>query len=408
MNQFARAIQRSCDSYLRPIYYPLILATLLLSTAFTGWQGYRLAVDWEECMIGEWLVNYAAGFVRRGLSGEALLVASTYLGTPANQLAWLAVLGTTGLFCVALASLLYQKRLTFWFVVLCLTPTCLLFTFYNDAAVGRKDSVTMAAFAVWALLSQRVCARYVFWPAIAIGSVLLTLTHEMFLFFSPYFVFLAFLASRQEGARGGWKASLLIPAFSTLAAALILAYSGAVNDPALCERLMSMGAPAKVCKGILAYEDPGLKPALDEFVGHFDAATFTGLALVLPLVLIPAYLCLSSIGPRGLTPGQIARAIGLFIILSAPLFVLARDWGRWIAIHSTLTATVCAFLLPASNEPSPHETPEGGGSLAYVALGVAVLACMFLWSVDYCCEASYLKPFGPRTAVERAWGSLDF
>jgi len=359
-------------------------------------------------MVGDWLVSYASGFVRRGLSGETLLFVGRRLGIPANMLVFSAVLGTIGLFCLALTFLFRRKRLTFWFVVLCLSPTCLLFTFYNAAAVGRKDTLILAAFAWWAVLSRPLCTRPAFWPAIAVGSFLLTLTHEMFLFFSPYFVFLAFLAFRQGGTRGGWRASLLIPAFSALAVTLIFAYSGPVSDPALCERLVSLGAPSKVCNGILAYQDLGLMPALDEFIGHFDGQTFQGLALVFPLLLIPVYLCLISMDDRALTPGQITGVIAGFIVFSWPLFVLALDWGRWMSIHTILSATTCACLLPAAQDFQPPVPHEDKRTPAYLALGMLILAGMFCWSVDYCCGASYLHPFGPKAAWVSAWNNLNF
>src|SRR5207248_8769296 len=96
--------------------------------AFTFSRGYKLASGWDGWTVGEWLVTYSNGFVRRGLSGELMLAFSRLSGLPLNVAVFLVEFTLFASFCVLFARLIHTKRLTYWFVLLCFSPTFVLFT----------------------------------------------------------------------------------------------------------------------------------------------------------------------------------------------------------------------------------------------------------------------------------------
>ena len=244
---------------------------------YNGWYGQKLAQDWEQWTIAEWLISYAPGFVRRGLSGEILLFISRYSGWPANQVALGVLAALFAVFFVLFAVLLRGKRMTFWYFVLCLSPGFVLFTFYNSSAVGRKESLVFVAFTLWAILSAGWRKGVLFHVLFGVASLLLTLMHEMFFFFTPYLVLLSYLVTKQRGGDGEWMKSFVVPACSGLALLSLLQFSASLNDPALCNRLVGLGAPARVCGGVLEYDDR-VSPmeALKGFLARRDTADTVG------------------------------------------------------------------------------------------------------------------------------------
>ena len=407
MRRAASAIQYACDFYLARAYYGVVCFVLAVVVMFTGQYGRRLSADWEQWTIGEWLINYASGFVRRGLSGELLLFVSRHSGLPANLVVFGALFLLAATFCILFALLLRNKQITFWYLFLCLSPASLLFTFYNRAAIGRKELLVFVAFAAWAhLLARRREARLRLHILFGVLSFVLTLMHELFFFFTPYFVFLSFLVSRRRHA-DDWKMSLLVPGCSLLALLPSLALSGNLTDPALCERLTAIGAPAKVCEGILSYSDAPATAVLEDFIGHFETHTLVGVLLIFPIVLVPVYLFLAANAGPEQSASRLVWLFCAFILFSSPLFVLAVDWGRWVSIHVVLLTVTCSFLLRNREQPSQTSARPAHLSAVHLAVGVLILSSTLCWSVKYCCGDDLLDAFGPLQAISSVWRDLD-
>jgi hypothetical protein len=217
--------------------------------------------------------------------------------------------------------------------------------------------------------------------------------HELFLFFSFYFVLLAFLASRSAEGDNRWQFSLLFPGCSLLAVLVINQFSGPITDPAVCRRLIDIGAPTAVCEGVLTYDAITTGDALSRFVGQFRLSTLLGLAGLFPVILLPIYLFLAGNLSAREETWRITGAVFGLIVVSLPLFVLGRDWGRWISIHVVLLTITCSVLLPRK-QPRPSDPRLGRVSGALV-VGVCVICSMFLWSLRHCCEYEYINALGP-------------
>lgn len=398
-------VQEAWDRYLAPFYYPFVCVVFGLVVTFNWWYGQKLADDWEQWTIADWLISYAPGFVRRGLSGEALIYVSDAAAWPANQVVlWTFVL-LFALFVFLLLWILRRRQLNYWYFALCLSPGSVLFTFYNPSAVGRKEILIFVLFAIWVAMSAGVRRGYVFNFVFGVAAAMATLMHEAFFFFTPYFVIAAYVAAKGAVDGSEWRKSLLIPACSAASLVCLLQFSGSLNDSRLCSRLLELGAPAKVCEGVLEYRSAPPGEALERFIGDFDGNVLQTIGLVSLVVLIPLFLFLHAGGAQGFSTLHL-MALGLLaLVFSFPLFVLAVDWGRWTSIHLVLLTVTCAVLLPPSGS-APAPARASFKPLA-LAAGALVLASMLTWSLNYCCGGRILTPFGPVDALTGAWEDFE-
>src|SRR5262249_42202753 len=87
--------------------------------------------------------------------------------------------------------------------------------------------------------------------------------------------------------------------------------------------------------------------------------------------------------------------LSVFIVITAPLFLLAVDWGRWISIHAVLTTVTCALLLSDQSTARAVRLHPVSLAGAYLFAGMLVLSSTLLWSVNYCCAGEYLNALGP-------------
>jgi len=399
-------VQEDWDWWAWRLYRPLVGAVLAAMTAFTAWHGEKLASEWDPWTIGDWLITYAGGFVRRGLGGELVLAASRATGSPPNQVAWATFVLLYASFAAGLFTVLWQRRLTFWYLVLCLSPACLTFTFHNPEAVGRKDVLLLASLTLWAFLQRSRPASTASTSWMAVLAVLLTLLHEVFAFFTPYFVLLAYLAE-PEPRRGHWRRALLVPGAAGLVVPLIAAFSGPLSEPALCQRLVATGAPPQVCEGVLDYGRESVAASVSLFQEAATLSAVPGIGAALALTLVPPLVFLLATVRTRRSAMFSGAVVALAVLATTPLFVLAIDWGRWLALHAGLLTIVASVVLPAGGG-RPYRPAHGTRLVVSLALGLTVVASMFLWEVRHCCQADLIRPFSPLVAARAVLDDLGF
>ena len=133
--------------------------------------------------VGDWLVNYEGGFVRRGLPGTPIISAATALATRPEWIVLALQAALYAVFFLLLLALVRERRPSIWFLAFLLSPAALLFPLYDEAVIGRKDVLFFAAFALYAWWMPRPASRWASAAAFGLGAAV-TLAHEMFFFFT--------------------------------------------------------------------------------------------------------------------------------------------------------------------------------------------------------------------------------
>ena len=390
------------DRFLQRLYFPAIALLVLFTSVHYLRVAYLQAMDWSGWSIGEWLTNLEAGWVRRGLGGQIILLLSDATSIPMNWIV-LAIQGTTYLGFVGLfLSLLYKKSITFWYFIACFAPTFLLFTYYDSMAVGRKEVLLYVMFIIW----LRLCMTGRDTPSATIifSTIyfILTLVHETFFFYSLYFVLAAVLCRGNIHSKS--PLALLSPFVSFLGVVLTALTSGPMNGPGICDSLLARGLPPSVCSGPINFGVPGSGVLLRQYVSSFDLTSLAQIGWAFLLVISPAYLVF-----RNATLSRAQRQQSVWILVglvcfSAPLFMLATDWGRWISMHCTMVIVLLITMLPnrtlkvgAASTVSTANTP--GGAMQSIT-NLLIAAVLFLslnasYSLSHCCDKNFLIWLGP-------------
>ncbi len=318
--------------------------------------------------MGEWLINYSGGFVRRGLLGEAVLLVHQLTGLPLLGLASALQIAVYLLFYLSLLPLLRGVRWSLPLLAMLLSPATLSFTVLDPPSSVRKESLLFLALSilVYAVLYRRPRE----WQICSVLTVLapaLVLTHEALLAFLPWLG--APLLMTGKNLRQSFQL-LLPPAVATaLAFALVLGHPGNPRQvKAICYSIDGSFSPRPggLCTGAIAYLH--FTP-LQAHADDMQAMRFYRYGRRYPLPLILTFLPASFLLRDRLRRGErratyILLSTGILAALSSiPLFFFARDWGRWIGIHAT-----CLLLLllliereeqPAQPSPDPLARLDG-------------------------------------------------
>lgn len=338
----------------------LFAATVLLLVAIRFLEERRAfqlhpGSGWSD---SEWMIGYAAGFVRRGLGGSFLvaLIHTTGIGFFPLRSA-LTTASYLGLCAWFLQRSWRLAGPALWRFALLFNPLLLL-SFCDYGTIGRKDT-----FFLWGtLINVLICERALRqgsaarepWRRIGVAlatallSIPLALLHEgLFLFaWLPLNLILTAWTLAQLGLRRRAVSLLLLAAFGpALSATLACArwHGNPATAQALC-RSWRFAIPASCTPG------PQFPAALDALSWSLRQGMSLSLASA---PWFPVYPLLFAIaGALGivtvlalLSSARVEHLLALVFVpflLSLPLFVLGIDWGRWMSLL-LIASTIVMF-----------------------------------------------------------------
>ena len=330
---------------------------------------YRL----EPWITGDWLINYSAGFVRRGLVGE--IVRRLYQTADVNPVS--AILGIKGgLYAAISIGLLFialRRRFDVFDFALVMCPAGLPFELYAILGSGRKEIALLAAFVFYVALdvltpitTGGLSRRWQFW-FFSLALPLLTSVHEALLFFFPFFLTYRWLRT------DNFAADVRAMRFPCIAAGcvFVLSYLFRGNDTAvatICSSVTAMSLDHRLCAG--AIEALG---RYDVHIRGVDALRFIFLATLsfAPLAWYAAQTLTKTDRRKFFTGASVS------IVATLPLYVVSEDWGRWIHISWIL---MFVTLLAFKTIPLRLRTTSRSLKAAYA---VTIILYVFSWRIPH-------------------------
>lgn len=359
---------------------------------------YERAAGCNGWTVGDWLINFDGGFVRRGLGGYLILAISDVIQLKAN----FTVAVLQGIFFLAyiiiLGKLIYSKNINRWFLLMLLSPATLLFPVLDSSTAGRKEVLLFCLFAVYILYLHKrpqisKTAVFAFSFCLLVG----TFFHELVFFYSPYFIFAAYLKSDIHKTAFHFSKALLVVAGSFLAIIPVYLFGQTINGAVICEGLLERGLLIDICKGVLEFPQNFDTVSFFKEKGYFLPYTF---AFVLGL--LPFFLFINNSKNLPVKKQTIFWASLICLLFSLPLFVLAIDWGRWINIHLMLLLFTFTLLLNNNTLPQPEKRDIDLTAYVKNAFLIAISACyILLWYVPGCCNPDLLQHNFSRFAYQK-------
>jgi hypothetical protein len=355
--------------------------------------GVLNVLDKNEWVIGDWLINYRGGFVRRGLPGEVVLRAGHMLHlSPMYMVLALQVLTYVAMF-YSVWRLLARTSWSAWVLVMLVSPATLAFQVLDPLAGLRKEEILLGGLGMLLvfLLDRMPSAPWLSLYLTVLG-VSCVLSHEALIFFVPYLF--AAMAIGLDSVPRALKICA-IPFLVTAACGYIVRrhIGGAATARAICSSLgfgVTTGKLPPMCSGAIEYltrDTASARIDTEAYARVYHSVrlyTIDALLAIVPYSVAFASLWRHSTLRRDLL--VVASIALVSIAASLPLFIYATDWGRWIYIH-----LFCVFLLllfidyrrqsnPAASDP-PARLPAN--RLLRVGAVVLMVAYATCWDLPH-------------------------
>jgi hypothetical protein len=297
-------------------------------------------------MGGEWLINYSAGFIRRGLAGSVILGIAKCFGVNPGFVLNLFVTGlffsNLGLIAHVIRSLSLMQ--TYWFLF---APAMFLMIPFDD--MERKDSLFYFILLVHCTLCVRKSAKLKVFQTHILPSVgiVVGLIHELYAFFIPYHLILIASTFGNKSQRTKTLSLNIIPILTFPLACIFRGTTSQTSQ--LIEGLWNLSPVGDFS----AIEVMALPPkvifgrVLEFFREPYSLGMYTFIYITTNLITVFAFkFSLKKIRHKNLFWAFIWANALIFVMLWA-----GQDFGRWItlfSIHNFLLLAALQTEIPVS------------------------------------------------------------
>lgn len=354
----------------------LYLGFLTVALAIVGLFSLHTMNSWA---MGDWLINYRAGFVRRGLTGEAAMRTAPLLHLAPATLVLLVQFACYMVLFFCIYRLLARSSWKYWVLLTLVSPATLSFPVLDPAGAFRKEILLFAGLGVLLLMLLGPVRDATLTLYTSLLALVCVLSHEALLVFLLYL-----FGALAIGLNSIWRAVRIgiVPAIATVLSMVeVVQHHGDMQTArTICGSLgyTSSGTLPPPCQGAIAYlgqDQASVRQGAISYAGHFHHASLypvVTLLAILPIVL--AFIVLWRQKPLNRQLLILATTALTSIAASSVLFLYAVDWGRWIYIHVVCISLLLLFI----DSRHPTESPSLVSARAHTSLRRITLIGGFL------------------------------
>jgi len=366
-NNLEKVLQKSL-----PYFFALVFITTMVG-ALSGYLEHR------AFRIGDWLINYQGGMIRRGFSGEVFYQLAHFTHINPGLYVFIFQIFFYAVFLFFAYALLKKQQVLLPYALLIFSP--FIFTFQINAPLGgfRKEIIYFAllAFVTWSASAKEYKTfekifyiTLLFYPAVI-------LTHEMLAIFLPYLLVVYLSVTTLTNKKLLIITLLLFPSIASFIAAIY--YPGTFTQVAEITNSIARENYSIIGGGfdwIGKDTSYGIAQVIEQLKDHHYAYYIFVAPLAL-LAYIPIYGKLKLIIKNKLS----LLLILISVIGSVGLFIVAIDWGRFIYIH--LVSIFLLSLISTKKIESYNEyTYKQPVNIFMVAF---FMIYSLLWHIPHCC-----------------------
>lgn len=360
------------------------LTVVFLLTVRNGLEAVQLRHGW---MIGDWLINYQGGFVRRGLLGEGIFqVAALVDVNPDKIVLTLQTLCYAGYFGFSFLLLRMQKSLL-PYLFLIFSPFLFMFQIHDVAGGFRKEIIflVLMAFIVWMAKSRptKIFERWFYGLLLLFPALILS--HEVIAIWLPLLLII-FLTTVPLTKKRSIILMILL-SMSVAAFSLTLLYRGDAQTAAMIAYSLRDAGYMNLSAAIAALARTPAEGM--QFTGHYmERGEYL---LYYPQAILIALLAFVPVRKRlvFVLEKRVMLLVLISLLGSVVVMITAADWGRFIYV-----VLVSMFLLSFLTDEKPGETALSGRAIVIAA--ISLLAYATLW---YLPHSAFANPYIWREVV---------
>ena len=364
----------------KKLYYIIFL--LCLTFAVTSFNVIQFFFERASFQYSDWLINYQAGFIRRGFIGEIFYQLSNLFKLQLDYLILFFVLGLYLVFYLNFFKIIKKINLKLIDFFIILSPLSFFYTAFEQKASGRKEIIFLSLLSLFIILLKKTPLNKQVYLMILLTTIT-SLTHSGLIFYNIYFLVLFIIVNiKKIGIH-----KIIFKSVPFLLSSLIILILISLNST-LTENELKI-----LCQSVIEYLPNcgkgdyvntltwGLK---NNFEGNkyfwFSTSYFISYFLSFIFCFI-FFLYLTA--KTKINNFNFSYVIIICLASSFPLYFIGADYGRYLHISYISSILIYYYLLGEGLIKREKISIK----LRKFILIPIILIYSFTWTVPHCCES---------------------
>jgi hypothetical protein len=355
---------------------------------------YRILFRENGYILGDWLINYSGGFIRRGLIGHFFHIISKSFDISIIHIIFIF---STSIYISSLYffyQIVKDKLDNNLILIFLFLPSTFLFNFFDPLTVGRKEVLIFFFFSFYYINLEKIRESFNFKVLIFFLSITFLLTHEIIFFLIPYMFVIKYFHISNKINKSNIKdyyLEILIFVCSLILIIAIFTLSNKHDNTILCNSLNDVGLSTNVCYGTIR-EFGALKNSSESFFSiitpyFIDKNYFLNYPLYFFLSILPLILII--IKSTNYTQKNKFIVLSIFCLLFSIIFYgRVNDWGRYLNAYFLLQ-----FLIVLKFIEKDHIKINNKFNIKKIVLLILVFFYLTTWHMPHCCNPEFGKGY---------------
>jgi len=342
---------------------------------------YRIIFRENGYILGDWVVNYSGGFVRRGLLGHIFFSISKYFDI---KIKYIIFFFSTGIYITTIYffyKIIKNKLDNSLVLIFILLPSTFLFNFFDPLSVGRKEILIFFFFTFYYLNLKKILNSFSFKLFIFLLFIIILLTHELIFFFIPYLFVLKYFNNNTNIKKinpRDYYLEILIFLLGSILMLVIFKISHLHNNKVLCNSLLDVNLSTSACWAINDFKNEILINSL--FSYFIERKYFINYSLYFLFSIFPIVLLIFH------SSNKIQKKKFLFLsffclIFSTTFYMNVNDWGRYLNV-----TFLVHFLIVLKFIEKDIEREEIKNKLIKPITFIFIFIYLTSWHMPHCCN----------------------
>ena len=366
-------------------FFLIFLSFLIIIN--NSFRYYKNKTSYE---IGDWLINYQGGFVRKGLIGEFFFQIYDFTKLNPSLLVLFLIIFLYFIFYFVVLKLLNKITFDKLFIFTLFSPLSFFFPVFNSKATGRKEILFISILSFLCYFLPKIDKKYYLYIYL-LSLSLIGLTHEGFIFYFGYLLIPLILLLRPNNIN-----EIKIIGFCILfltISLLLLTYNFSGTEQhviSICnsikqfanERCETFGQIAALKWDLNRYITEKNDIYLPKYIFLYSSYAIISFA---PLFLMHKYASLKIFIFN--TRFSLILLLIVPFVLTLPIYYIAFDWGRYL--HTSYISSLIILLFLIKNKMILFNYKlniQKYNFINKIILPIFFITYCFGWTVPYCCK----------------------
>ena len=330
-----------------------ILFFLVISSfLFVAIKFYSFVVEYSSWQYADWLINYQGGLVRRGLIGEILFNIYNIFNIDLDKLILFFVVFLYAIFSYYLIKCIKYIENSYLNILIFLSPGLFIYPIMNSGIIGRKEIFLLTLIGSFVFFEKKINLKYHL-IILILTLILLSLSHSAFIFYMPYFIFLYILIKNNRGLKIKFNEIFIIAITLIFLIFFINFFNGSeIGIKKICESVKEFSSENCGKSGQIFLLNLTAQGYLVEKLNigeNFLRNYF--IVYIISAIIVFFFISVRLINSKfkknfsNLIKYNPFLIFFILFLLTIPVYIFGRDWGRYIYISYSCTFFLYIYFL---------------------------------------------------------------